>query len=550
MIKTAVHKQHGDIHFDAIFDYASISIVVTDSEGLITLVNPFALREFGYTAPELKGRRIEVLIPPRFRQRHQHFHDQYIAAPATRMIGEGKEIFALRKDGSEFPVQVNLSNYNKHGENYVIAFISDITTQKKAEAESNRIKTELESLIAQHTHDLEEALRQLRISEKELRQINIFRQTLLDNAGAIIVSVDTHGIIQTFNQEAEKELGYKAAELVGKHSPVIFHDTALLAQRARESGRKSGGGVDFLLQNVREGIPNEEEWIYVRKDGSHFPVRLNITPILDEKNSITGFIGVAIDISKTKKIEQELQQALEKEKELGELKSRFVSMASHEFRTPLSTVLTSAYLIEQYMNTEDHPKRQVHLKRILSAVNMLTDILNDFLSVGKIEEGRIQVRNTRFPLPAVVNNIITEMQGSLKKGQTVSYTHEGPGEVIMDSNLLKHIIMNLVSNASKFSGESSPIEIETVAGPELVTIKITDHGIGIPEEDQQHLMERFFRGANALNIQGTGLGLHIVSKYAELMNGKVECHSELDKGTSFVIHFHIKQPCYEKDTAH
>lgn len=298
--------------------------------------------------------------------------------------------------------------------------------------------------------------------------------------------------------------------------------------------------IGFLLANVLEGIPNEEEWIYVRKDGTHFPVRLNITAIRDPSGAVSGFVGVAIDISKTKQIEDELQQALEKEKELGELKSRFVSMASHEFRTPLSTILTSAYLIEQYTGAQDQPKRQVHLQRILSAVNMLTDILNDFLSVGKIEEGKIQVRNSHFMLPDLITAINTEMQQSLKKEQIIHYTHEGLPEVWMDSNLLKHIIMNLLSNASKFSGETAPIEVHSCRHEDQLAILVTDHGIGIAPEDQQHLMERFFRGANAVNIQGTGLGLHIVSKYAELMNGKVDCRSELNKGTTFTIRFSIK----------
>jgi signal transduction histidine kinase len=246
---------------------------------------------------------------------------------------------------------------------------------------------------------------------------------------------------------------------------------------------------------------------------------------------------IAIDISQRKKAEEDLRKSLEKEKELNDLKSNFVSMASHEFRTPLSTVLSSAYLIEKYSTSDDQPKREKHLDRIISSVNMLTDILNDFLSVGKIEEGKLQVNLTRFNIEILISAIVEEIKNNLKKKQEISYHHTGNPDVVLDSSLLKHIIMNLVSNASKFSPENSCIEMKTIRNGNQVILSVKDHGIGISKVDQQHLMQRFFRGANAGNIQGTGLGLHIVSKYAELMNGIVTYNSELGKGTQFVITF-------------
>jgi signal transduction histidine kinase len=254
---------------------------------------------------------------------------------------------------------------------------------------------------------------------------------------------------------------------------------------------------------------------------------------------VTGFMGISIDISERIKAEEDLKRSLEKEKELNELKSRFVSMASHEFRTPLSTVLSSAYLIEQYRNTEDQPRREVHLHRIYSSITMLTDILNDFLSVGKIEEGKIYVRESHFNVRELIVAVTAEINNNLKREQKIIYEHDGPDEVFLDISLLKHIVMNLVSNASKFSPEYSTIHVKTKVSAGCIEFSVKDEGMGISEEDQQHLMERFFRGSNAGNIQGTGLGLHIVSKYAELMNGKLECRSELEKGTEFIIRFNI-----------
>lgn len=267
-------------------------------------------------------------------------------------------------------------------------------------------------------------------------------------------------------------------------------------------------------------------------------------PLVEEDKSVKRAGIIVRNITKLKEAEDGLRLALEKEKELGELKSRFVSMASHEFRTPLSTILTSAYLLSKYTTTDEQPKRDKHLERIISSVNTLTDILNDFLSLGKMEEGKISVKPASFSIQELITNIINEISPIEKKGQTIVYEHRGDEMVILDRGLVKQIVLNLLSNAIKFSFDDSEIEIKTVRDRSSVVIKVKDHGIGISKGDQKHLFERFFRGANAMNIQGTGLGLHIVGKYAELMNGKVSFKSELEKGSEFVIMF--KQPGLRK----
>ncbi|MBS1919377.1 MAG: PAS domain S-box protein [Bacteroidetes bacterium] len=236
---------------------------------------------------------------------------------------------------------------------------------------------------------------------------------------------------------------------------------------------------------------------------------------------------------------QELQHSLEKEKSLNELKSRFVTMASHEFRTPLSTILSSTYLLEKYCNTEVQPQRKKHIDRIISSVNMLTDILNEFLSVGNIEEGKIFTRKSYFDIYLHVDNILNEMKSLQKKGQQISYTHTGEKKVFSDPGILKHIIMNLISNAIKFSPEEGLICIHTDINDNRLLLSIKDQGLGISKEDMHHLFERFYRGANVTNIQGTGLGLFIVSKYSELLNGEILCSSDLGKGTEFIIQFEL-----------
>ena len=234
-----------------------------------------------------------------------------------------------------------------------------------------------------------------------------------------------------------------------------------------------------------------------------------------------------------------LSEALSKERELSDLKSRFVSMASHEFRTPLSTILSSVSLIGKYVEADEQDKRDKHILRIRSAVNNLTDILNEFLSLGKIEEGKIQVHLSEFNIKEQLQLIINEIGPILKKGQYIKYNHEGVTQVNLDTSLLRNIIINLVSNAIKFSFEEATIWVSSKCVDNEIELIIKDEGLGIPEEDIKHLFERFFRGKNVVNIPGTGLGLHIVSKYVELMGGTIQVESELEKGTRFTIKFKI-----------
>ncbi len=538
---TAKNKIARSDHFEAFFKYATIGILVTNNSGEIEAINPYALKEFGYTGQELVGKKVELLIPSRLRQDHVHHRQKFHQKPQNRPVGVGLCLFALKKDGTEFPVEISLGNYHNNRDQFVIAFISNISDRKKAEAEILQLNNDLELTVQKRTKDLNKTLVQLELSNDLLEEAISFQKAILDNAGAMIIATNEKGIIRFFNPEASVNTGYAESEVINKQSPIIFHDQNEIARKRRELFKEFGlvikDDIDVMVEKSKRDIHDEEQYTYIRKNGSTFPVLLTITAIRNNEGEITGYMGVAIDISARKKAEEDLREALNKEKELSELKSRFVSMASHEFRTPLSTVLSSAYLIEKYTSAEDQAKRKKHLQRIVSSVNMLTDILNDFLSLGRIEEGKIQVRLTRFDLYELVTSQTGEMKGILKEQQKIQYHHQGSREVVLDPSLLKHIIINLVSNASKFSPPDMPIEIRTIVDDDRVILSVKDQGMGISKEDQKHLMERFFRGVNAGNIQGTGLGLHLVSKYAELMNGTVEFTSELEKGTEFHITF-------------
>jgi signal transduction histidine kinase len=234
--------------------------------------------------------------------------------------------------------------------------------------------------------------------------------------------------------------------------------------------------------------------------------------------------------------EKALRKAYEREKELNHLKSRFVSMASHEFRTPLSAILSSAELIEAYNDGEQDQKREKHIVRIRSAVNNLTSILNDFLSLSKLEEGKVLSHPVEFMFNDFCNDLLDDILPILKPGQKViSPTDNLKTVLFLDHKLLKNILLNLFSNAIKYSEQGKSIYFEFSMDEKSLYFSIRDEGIGIPSEEQEHLFTRFFRAHNVENIQGTGLGLTIVKRYLELMNGTIQYESKEGHGTKFQI---------------
>jgi signal transduction histidine kinase len=242
------------------------------------------------------------------------------------------------------------------------------------------------------------------------------------------------------------------------------------------------------------------------------------------------------EVHERKKAEEEARKALDRERELNELKSKFVSIASHEFRTPLSTVMSSASLVAQYVDRNEPEKIHKHVTRIKSSVNHLTSILNDFLSLGKLEEGKIDVNKESIHVIDFLNEIKEEIAPSLKAGQSLNIQCSRSAEHIhSDSRILRNILFNLISNASKYSDEQRAISVECFIDKKTVGFAVKDEGIGIPLEDQRHMFDRFFRASNSGNVQGTGLGLNIVKRYVELLEGTISFSSEVGRGSVFTV---------------
>jgi PAS domain S-box-containing protein len=399
--------------------------------------------------------------------------------------------------------------------------------------------------------------------------------SLFENATEGIILTDGEGRIVLVNPAAQKMFGYDADELIGSPIEVLIPD------RYKPHHKDLREGFYQHPQNRVMGVGRDLN--AKRKDGSDMPVEVSLS--FYKRNEELFVIAFIVDITERKKIEnnvlrqqnelekmtndmrklntqleakveertiilkealqkleqsqEELSEALDKEKHLSEIKSRFVSMASHEFRTPLSTVLSSASLLSKYTAAEEQDKRNRHIGKIKSSVKHLNDILEDFLSLGKLDEGKVKATQTEFDLKELITETIEEMKGLLKKNQDIHFEYNGIVSVYSDKKLVKNILINLLSNASKFSAEEVPIGIKCIVQTDAATISVTDHGIGIPKEDQGHLFSSFFRAANATNIQGTGLGLHIVKRYIDVLNGNVHLQSELNKGTIVIFRIPI-----------
>ena len=395
--------------------------------------------------------------------------------------------------------------------------------------------------------------------------------SLFENATEGIILTDRKGKIILVNPAAQRMFQYEEHELVGKTVEVLLPKKARHAHVAlRESFHEDPG--NRVMGHGRD-LHGE------RKDGTEFPVEVSLSHY--KKTNDTFAIAFIVDITHRKQIENnlvtqkqelekisadirklnaqlevkveertlilkealqklersqtELSEALDKERELNEIKSRFVSMASHEFRTPLSTVLSSASLISKYQTSEDQEKRDRHIQKIKDSVRQLNDILEDFLSLGKLDEGKVTTSKSNVNVSDLVTETVEEMRGLTKQGQQISMTHTGSTTIFTDKKLLKNILMNLLSNAIKFSPENGMIKVTSDLNNGTYHLSVVDNGIGISAEDQSHLFSSFFRAKNATNIQGTGLGLHIVKRYADLLDGEVKLKSKLNEGTTITI---------------
>lgn len=387
-------------------------------------------------------------------------------------------------------------------------------------------------------------------------------KAVIENVVDGIVVMGQDGLILSVNPSACLLFGYTRDEMCGQNVSILMQ-AAEGAQHARHVEMYHTTGKASVIGKGREVKA-------VKKGGVVFPARLAVSEAQHEDQTV--YIGIIHDLTLEKETEEKLQKytnkleavveertgflknivhtleqakdevniSLQKEREVNRLKTRFVSMASHEFRTPLSGIQLSASLIEHYYNRQDKQKVLSHLKKIKVAVGDLTAILDDFLSVEKIEAGKIKSSFKHFDVSEMCLEVIDEMSLQSKQKQKIRYKHKGDtAEVYLDCTLLRHCLINLLSNAIKYSGDDAFIHVETIINSKMFHLRVRDNGIGIPAEDQVNLFQAFFRAQNAVGIQGTGLGLNIVKRYTDLMNGHIKFESIANQGSVFTLSFPV-----------
>jgi PAS domain S-box-containing protein len=494
-------KQHT---YRVLFDAIQEGLIVTDSEGVIVLSNPVCERLFGYVKDELIGEKIEILVPKGQHDVHRNQRKNYAKEPKQRSMASARRLNGARKDGTIFPVEVSLNPFQEDGKQYVAALVSDVTVKRKIEDELIKLTQSLEEKVSERTREL-------------WKSEQLYKSIARNFPG---------GVINIF----DKELNYQFAEGQG------LYDFGL------ETADLLGlNYLDRLDDEVRDDVKQQLDKVFLGESSS-FEIEmkgatylLNAVALRDENNEIDRVLVVEKNITSLKDAERHLAENLKKEKELNEMKSRFVSMASHEFRTPLTTINSSAGLIKKYHEKGLYENSLKHVNRIRQSVAHLTTILNDFLSLEKLESGRAAVQLQSVNLVDIIRDTVEETEGLRKQGQNVVF--DLPKELFFktDAQLIKNVLINLISNAFKYSKEDGVIKIVLYTKANEVKVAVKDNGLGIPKEDQPKMFERFFRAGNVLNIEGTGLGLTIVAKYLELLNGNITFESEETKGTTFII---------------
>ncbi|WP_044397506.1 PAS domain-containing sensor histidine kinase [Lacinutrix sp. Hel_I_90] len=479
---------------------ASNGIIITDAlekDNPIIYFNPAFAKLTGYSEAEILNKNCRFL--------QADDRDQESVRALRKAVKQGKScqttIRNYKKDGTLFWNDLNITPVkDKSGViTHFIGIQNDVTEQKISEQERNHLAT---------------------IFDESLNEIFVFDAKTLK-----FINV---------NYGAQKNIGYTLAELK-KMTPLdIKPDFSKVAFQ---------NVLKPLLDGSKENI--EFETRHQRHDRSFYPVQVHLQ--LSTLGDKSVFVAIIMDITELKNYTQrlehtveertkQLKEALETEKELNELKTKFLSLVSHEFKTPLAGILTSTMLLSKYTLEAQQDKRDKHIETITKKVHYLDTILNDFLSVEKLETGKVIYKFTTFKLSKVVNEVIYNANMLLKEGQKINYP-ENIDEITLtqDEKTIELSLSNLVHNAIKYSPEYTTIELNIHQDKNQTVFKVIDNGIGIPIRDQKNIFNRYFRAENALLSQGTGIGLNIVKTHLENLGGSIHFISQENQGSTFTM---------------
>ena len=493
---------HKDI-YKLIYESSTEGILVCDNKGIIQMVNDSIVQLFGYEREEIIGQTIELFLPKEIKKKHKAHRDGFIQSPTQKKMGEGRDLYGSKKNGDKVPLEISLNHMTIENELYVMALITNISERKIAENKIQELNSELEQKVIERT--------------KTLKENQILYDLITKNFpnGIICVLDKELNFIYAEGKELSKS-GIKSKFLVGKNYLDSFNEENRLE-------------VEEKLHRVYKG---EVESFEIKKRNNVYQV--DAVPLIFEVNEeISQVLIVEHNVTHIKKVEEQMKDSLRKEKELNELKSRFVSMASHEFRTPLSTILSSLNLLERYIEMDNVGKQDIHIAKIKRSIVNLTDILDDTLTISRIEESKVEVCIEQINIIDLLNDVVAEIEGLKKESQEFILNFAGSETIASDKKILKIVLSNILSNAVKYSEKDIKISIAVEENQFVVTVE--DKGIGIPAKEQEKLFERFYRAKNSANIEGTGLGLNIVKGYVNKLNGEITIASKENEGTTVTI---------------
>jgi PAS domain S-box-containing protein len=486
--RTEAALRHTNQTLQSLIAASPRAIFTLDLTERVKIWNPAAERMFGWTEAEVIERPNPIISQD---------VSEYEAIKQSLLQGitpPSLEIRRQKKDGSPIDIVFSAAPLTDSSNkiNGIVAVVSDVTEQKR-QAEQVRL---LQSVVV-NTNDA----------------IVITEPDPINQPGPRILYV---------NEAFTRITGYTLEEVLGK--------TPRLLQGAKTSQAE--------LDKVRSALALREaiivEVINYRKNGAEFWSEFSVVPVADKTGQCTHWISVQRDITERKRLD-EVRLALEQEKELSALKTRFFSMASHEFRTPLSTVLAAAQLLEN-SPPDNSEKRLRNLRRIQDSVKNMIQLLDDILTINRAETGKLEFNPKPLALENFCRQFVEEMQMSAGNQHTLIFVSQGKcTHPYLDEKLLRSILGNFLSNAIKYSPRGSQIHCFLKFELDCVRLQIRDHGIGIPPDDQKQLFEPFYRGKNVRHISGTGLGLVVVKKCVDLHGGNIEIASYLGQGTTVTI---------------
>lgn len=491
--------------YKLLFENIKEGIVIVNPQGEIVRVNQQLERIFGYGKEELIGQKLDVLIPEKVRPRHKGHHKGFMENPTTRTMGIGLTLQGLRKDKTLVDVEISLSYLEEGDQRFSVGLVSDITKRVETEKEILSLNKDLEKKVEQRT--------------RELKESQILYQLIARNF--------PEGTINVF----DKDLNYIFVEGEELYAMGITSEKLIGTNYLDRLPKKLHAEIKTNLAKVFKG---ESINFQVNLKKNYY--QISSVPLRTIEGEAQQILVVERNVTQQVKLNNQMLEALEKEKAVNELKTRFVSMASHEFRTPLSAILSSADLITKYLEKEDITRMPKHVNRIKSSVHSLIDILSDFLSIDEMESDKVQYNPKPHNIKEVFEKAISDLEIILKKGQFFNLEFALSKETFfIDPRILLNVLNNLVTNAIKYSAEGDPIEIKVYDRRNSLHFYVRDFGIGIPKSEQKNMFERFFRANNAENIQGTGLGLYIVQRYLRIMGGSIYFESEENNGTTFYV---------------